>query len=158
MPPPSPPRYFVSFAHFFLFMSRVIYSIRSHREIFCFSTISAAPDDVYSLRSVLIYQWMRFYRCIWGTIFKLQGSVQEQIDWSYNLCHFLFEEETRSHSLSLCLCSTGAAVWTDCPSLAVPVHKHENIYLQFSLEKLLAPTKTPTHVKASIFLTKKFEQ
>ena len=35
-----------------------------------------------------------------GTIFKLQGSVQQQIDWTYNLCHFLFEEETRSYSLS----------------------------------------------------------
>ena len=41
----SPPRYFVSFAHFFPFMSRVIYSIRSHREIFSFSTISAPPHD-----------------------------------------------------------------------------------------------------------------
>ena len=38
------------------------------------------------------------------------------------------------------------------------LYKHENIYLQFSLEKLLDPTKTPTHVKASIFLTKKSEQ
>ena len=45
---------------------------------------------------------MKFYNCcIWGTIFKLQGSVQEQIDWSYNLCHFLFEKETRSLSVSL---------------------------------------------------------
>ena len=90
-----------------------------------------------------------------GTIFKLQGSVQQQIDWTYNLCHFLFEEETRSYSLSAQFLPVPV---NSCPSLPVPVHKHENIYLQFSLEKLLAPTKTPTHVKASIFLTKKFEQ
>ena len=86
-----------------------------------------------------------------GTIFKLQGSVQQQIDWTYNLCHFLFEEETRSYSL----CSV-----SPCSSelLPVPVHKHENIYLQFRLEKLLPPTKTNTHVKASIFSTKNPER
>ena len=38
--PAVAPRYFVSFAHFFLFMSRVI----SAREICCFSTISAMND------------------------------------------------------------------------------------------------------------------
>ena len=88
-----------------------------------------------------------------GTIVKLQGTLcpGTDIDWTYNLCHFLFEEENEV-SLSLCL------PVHYCPSLPVPVHKQENIYLQFSLEKLLAPTKTPTHVKASIFLTKKFEQ
>ena len=91
-----------------------------------------------------------------GTIVKLQGTLcpGTDIDWTYNLCHFLFEEENEV-SLSPSL-SSSALLY--CPSLPVPVHKHENIYLQFSLEKLLAPTKTPTHVKASIFLTKKFER
>ena len=91
-----------------------------------------------------------------ATIVKLQGTFcpGTDIDWTYNLCHFLFEEENEV-SLSLSLSSSALL---NCPSLPVPVHKQENIYLQFSLEKLLAPTKTPTHVKASIFLTKKFEQ
>ena len=67
--------------------------------------------------SVLIYQWMRFYRSVFqGTISKLQGSVQQQIDWTYNLCHFLFEEETRSYSLcSVSPCSSELLPVPACP-------------------------------------------
>ena len=65
-----------------------------------FTTV-ISPDN--ESNSIVVFEEME------GTIVKLQGTLcpGTDIDWTYNLCHFLFEEENEvSLSLSVFQCTT----------------------------------------------------